>query len=107
MTSRILKICSGLALLSAMTLSSLASAQSIDEVLAEARSVRAAEQALFQQRVAEFNAMSDAAKQQANQQNAANRAAISAQVQTKTDQFSANDLEISRLATELRDKANL
>jgi biopolymer transport protein ExbB len=106
MSNRILKICTGLALLSTMVLSPLASAQSIDDVLAEARSVREAEQSLFQQRVAEFNATPAAEQQRLIQQAAAARSAIAATVQEKTNTFSANDLEISRLTTELRDKAN-
>src|SRR5688572_4260712 len=106
MSSRILKICSGLALLSTMALSGLSSAQTIDDVLRDARSVREAEQALFQQRVTEFNATPAAQQQQLIQQARASINTVSAEVQTKTDQFSANDLEISRLATELRDKAN-
>jgi len=106
MSNRILKICSGLALLTTIVLSPLSSAQTIEEVLEQARSVRAAEQALFQQRVAEFNAAPAAEQQRLRQQAAAAREAISATVQEKTNQFSANDLEISGLITQLRDKAN-
>jgi biopolymer transport protein ExbB len=106
MKSRILKICSGLTLLSTMVLSSLVSAQTIDEVLQNARSVREAEQTLFQQRATDFRAMPAAEQQRLMREAAASRSTISATVDEKTAQFSANDLEISRLATELRDKAN-
>lgn len=106
MSNRILKICSGLVLMSTMAMGSLSSAQTLDDVLAEARSVREAAQALFQQRVAEFNATPAAEQQRLIQQAAVARTAIAATVQEKTNTFSANDLEISRLATELRDKAN-
>src|SRR5688500_16208865 len=99
MSNRILKICSGLALLSSVVLSQLSSAQTIDEVLEQARSVREAEQALFQQRVTEFDATAAAEQQRLIQQAAASRTAIAATVQERTAEFSANDLEISRLTT--------
>jgi biopolymer transport protein ExbB len=106
MIGRIQKICGGLALLTSVTLSSLLSAQSIDEVLQNAQSVREAEEALFQQRVTEFNATPAAEQQRLMQEARTQRQAIAATVQEKSNQFAANDLEISRLATELRDKAN-
>ncbi len=107
MNNRFRKICSGFALLSTIALSPLSSAQTIDQVLEEARSVRQAEQALFQQRVAEFNATPAAEQQRLIQEAAASRAAIAQTVQGQSGTFSANDLEISRLTTELRDKANM
>ncbi|MES2625985.1 MAG: MotA/TolQ/ExbB proton channel family protein, partial [Pseudomonadota bacterium] len=106
MSNRIQKICSRFALLTTVALSSFASAQTIDDVLENARSVRAAEQALFQQRVTEFNATPAAEQQRLIQQAAASRAAIAATVQQQSDQFSANDLQISQLTTQLRDQAN-
>lgn len=106
MKTQIARMIGSAVLLTSVTLTSFAQAQSISDVLEQARSTRAAEEQLFQQRVAEFDAAAAAEQQRLLEDAAASKAAIQAEVQLKSDQFAANDLQISALNTELRDKAN-
>ncbi len=106
MNNRILNICSSVILLSSVVLSAATQAQTLNDVLDQARSVREAETALFQQRITEFNATAAADQQRLMREAAATRTQIQAAVQEKTNQFSANDLQISTLNVEMREKAN-
>jgi len=106
MNNRILNICSSVILLSSVVLSAATQAQTLNDVLDQARSVREAETALFQQRITDFNATAAADQQRLMREAAATRTQIQAAVQEKTNQFSANDLQISTLNVELREKAN-
>jgi len=106
MKNRILNICSGVILLSSVVLSAAIQAQTLNDVLDQARSVREAETALFQQRITDFNATAAADQQRLMREAAATRTQIQAAVQAKTNQFSANDLQISTLNVEMREKAN-
>lgn len=106
MKTQIVRMIGSAVLLTSITLTSFAQAQSISDVLEQARSTREAEEQLFQQRMAEFSAAPTAEQQRLMQDAAARKAAIQAEVQVKSDQFAANDLQISALNTELRDKAN-
>lgn len=105
MNKHIRKILGGAALMASVSFSVLVQAQTLDQVLEQARAARAAEDALAQQRASEFNAMSDADKQRAMQTIAQQRAAIQAQVDAKTQTYSDNDLRINQMNGELRDKA--
>lgn len=105
MNKQFLKFCSGALLLASLGTSSLLQAQDLGDVINQAKAAREAENALFQQRAREFNAMSEADKQRVMREAAANRAAIQQQVDAKTQQYSDNDLRINQLLTELRNKA--
>ncbi|MES2605513.1 MAG: MotA/TolQ/ExbB proton channel family protein [Pseudomonadota bacterium] len=105
MNKQLIKFCSSVMLLASVSVATLVQAQgTIEEVLENARATTAAQAALTEQRAAEFNAMSDADKQRATQQVAANRAAIQTQVDAKNQQYADNDLQLSQLNTQLRDK---
>jgi biopolymer transport protein ExbB len=106
MNNRVLNICSSVILLSSVVLSAAIQAQTLNDVLDQARSVREAETALFQQRITDFNATAAADQQRLMREAAATRTQIQAAVQAKTNQFSANDLQISTLNVEMREKAN-
>lgn len=104
MNKQLVKFCGG-ALLLAM--SALVQAQTnLGAVIEEAQAARAAETAQFQQRVSEFNAMSEADKQNAMRQATANRAAAQGTVDTIAQTYSDNDLQINQLLTQLREKAD-
>ena len=104
MNKQFIKFCSSVMLLTSVGVATLVQAQTLEDVLNQARAAREAENALFQQRAAEFNAMSDAEKQRVTQQTAASRAAVQTQVDAKNKVYSDNDLQISQLNTQLREK---
>jgi len=106
MNMNIRKFCGGLALLASVSLSTLTCAQTLTDILAEARASREAENALYQQRSAEYNAMSAADKQAAMRRINQQRSAVQTQVDAKTRTYSDNDLEINQLNTQLREKAS-
>ena len=87
MNNRILNICSSVILLSSVVLSAAIQAQTLNDVLDQARSVREAETALFQQRITDFNATAAADQQRLMREAAATRTQIQAAVQEKTNQF--------------------
>ena len=97
MNKHIRKILGGAALLASVSFSVLVQAQTLDQVLEQARAARAAEDALAQQRASEFNAMSEADRQRAMQTIAQQRAAIQAEVDAKTKTYSDNDLRINQM----------
>jgi biopolymer transport protein ExbB len=106
MKKQFIKICGGIALLASFSMSAGVQAQTVGDVLKEAAAFRAAAEALTAQRAGEFNAMSDTDKQAAIRNANAQRATIQAQVDAKTQVYSANDLQINQLNTQLREKAN-
>lgn len=103
MNNNFIKICGSAVLLATVGLSSLAQAQDLQAVLTQARSARDAEIALYKKRADEYNKMSDAEKQRAMAQARESRAAIQQQVDAKNRRYSDNDLELSKLNTQLRD----
>lgn len=106
MNKQVIKLLSAASLLAAMGFSVGAQAQGdLNAVLEQARATRAAERALYEKRAAEYNAMSDAEKQRAMQQANSQRAAVQQQVDAKAKKYSDNDLDISKLNTQLRDVA--
>ncbi|HTR01151.1 MAG TPA: MotA/TolQ/ExbB proton channel family protein [Candidatus Acidoferrum sp.] len=106
MNKQVMKLCGGAVLLATLGLSaslSLAQSKSVSDVLNDARAAREAEQALYKKRAAEYNAMSDSDKQRAMQQANANKAAAQQQADARNRKYSENDLEISKLNSQLRD----
>jgi len=103
MNNNLIKICGSAVLLATVGLSSLVQAQDLQAVLTQARSAREAEVALYKKRAEEYNKMSDAEKQRAMAQARESRAAIQQQVDAKNRRYSDNDLELSKLNTQLRD----
>lgn len=79
--------------------------ESLDSLLEEVRTVRAEEMRIFEQRAAEFNAASPAQQQQMLAQAQAQRDALSGTSKTLSDQFSANEIRISEVRKQLREKA--
>jgi biopolymer transport protein ExbB len=78
---------------------------SLDGLLEEVRTVRAEETRIFEQRAAEFNALSAAEQQKRLAEAQAKRDALAATSKTLSDQFSANEIKISEVRRALRDKA--
>ena len=78
---------------------------SLEALLTEVRDVRADEISAFQQRSAEFNAAAPAQQQQMLAQAQSRRDALAATSTTLSDQFSENELKISEVRKQLRDKA--
>jgi biopolymer transport protein ExbB len=79
--------------------------ESLDTLLEEVRTVRAEEVKTFEQRAAEFNAASAAQQQQMLTAAQAKRDALSGTSKTLSDQFSANEIKISEVRKQLREKA--
>jgi len=98
-----LKVCQGVILLS-LGLVPIVQAQSLDDLLQQARSVREQENQLFEQRESQFNAAAAAEQQRLMQEAEANVAAIEAEVKLKTDLYSQNELAINDLNGQLRQK---
>ena len=98
-----LKVCQGVMLLS-LSLVPLVQAQTLDELLQQARSVREQETQLLQQRESQFNATAPADQERMMQEVDANIAAIEAQVKLKTDIYSQNELQINGLNDQYREK---
>ena len=99
-------ICSGVVLLSSFSLATLTQAQSLSELLEQARSVRAAENQLFDQRAAEWAAAAAAEQQNLLQTTTAERDRMLTLTRTQGEEYAQNDIEINELTTQLRDKAN-
>jgi len=98
-----LKVCQGVMLLS-LGLVPLVQAQTLDELLQQARSVREQENQLFTQRESEFNAAAPANQETMLTEVEAKVAEIEALVKQKTDLYSQNELAINDLNTQLRQK---
>jgi biopolymer transport protein ExbB len=93
-----------LALLAAPLYAQQPDPRSLEEVLKNVEQIRAGEAAQFEQRRTDFN--SNPAQQEAKTREATQkRDTLSAASQKLSDQYSANELRISQLNTELRDKA--
>jgi len=93
----------GIMLLS-LGLMPIAHAQTMDELLEQAKNVRAAENQLMEQNSSKFNAAAPADQQAMMADAEAKRAAIQAEVQAKANTYSLNDVQINTLNTQLRDK---
>jgi biopolymer transport protein ExbB len=98
-----LKVCQGVILLS-LGLVPLVQAQTLDELLQQARSVREQENQLFTQRESEFNAAAAADQQTMMAGVEAKIAEVEALVKQKTDIYSQNELAINDMNTQLRQK---
>jgi biopolymer transport protein ExbB len=80
-------------------------ADSHDELLRQVEQVRAAENKAFQDRVAEFNSKSQAEKDALLRQAEQQRTQLNTVSERLSDTYQANELRISNLNQELRDKA--
>ena len=98
-----LKVCQGVILLS-LGLVPLVQAQTLDELLQQARSVREQENQVFAQRESEFNAAAPADQERMLAEAEAKIAEIDVLVKQKTDVYSQNELAINDLNTQLRQK---
>jgi biopolymer transport protein ExbB len=98
-----LKVCQGVMLLS-LGLVPQVQAQTLDELLQQARSVREQEAQLLQQRESQFNAAAAADQERLMQEAEANVVAIEAQVAQKTEIYSQNELAINELNAQIRQK---
>ncbi len=98
-----LKVCQGVILLS-LGLVPLVQAQTLDELLQQARSVREQEAQVFAQRESEFNAAAPADQERMLAETEAKIAEIDVLVKQKTDLYSQNELAINDLNTQLRQK---
>ncbi len=78
---------------------------SLDSLLAEVRDVRADEIKAFEQRAAEFNAASADEQQKMLADAQARRDALATTSDTLAEQFSGNEISISEIRKQLRDKA--
>jgi len=99
-----LNVCQGMMLLS-LGLAPLVHAQSLDELLQQARNYRADETRLFEQRVSEYNAAAAADQQKMLADAEAKVAALEAEVKIKADAYAAKELEIKAQHSALNDKA--
>lgn len=99
-----LNVCRGMMFLS-LGLAPLVQAQNLEQLLEQARSVRAEENRLFEQRVAEYNAAAPADQQKMLADAEAKVAALEAEVKVKADAYAAKELEIKNQNSALNDKA--
>ncbi len=106
MKKQLSRICSGVMLLSSFSLATLAQAQTLNELLDQARGVREAEQALFEQRAAEWAGAPAAQQQTLLQAITAERDALLTTTRAQAQEYAENDIEISTVNGELREKAN-
>ncbi|MEY4642040.1 MAG: hypothetical protein RLZZ227_2034, partial [Pseudomonadota bacterium] len=100
------RICSGIVLLSSFSLVSLVQAQDLGALLEQARSVREAENAEFEQRAAEWAAAPAAQQATMIQTTTAERDRLQTVTRAQGEQYGQNDIAINELNTQLRDKAN-
>ena len=98
-----LKVCQGVILLS-LGLVPLVQAQTLDELLQQARSVREQETQVFAQRESEYNAAAPADQERMLTEAQAKIAEIDVLVKQKTDVYSQNELAINDLNIQLRQK---
>jgi biopolymer transport protein ExbB len=106
MKTQLNRICSGLLLLSSLSLTALVQAQPLVDILEQAQASRAAEQAQFDQRAAEWAGAPAAQQQTLLQQITAERDRLLALTRGQADTYAQNDIGITTLNTELREKAN-
>jgi biopolymer transport protein ExbB len=106
MKKQLSRICSGVLLLSSFSFAALVQAQSLDDLLDQARGVREAENALFDQRAAEWAAAPAAQQQTMLQTITAERDRLQTVTRAQGEEYAQNDIEINELNTQLRDKAN-
>jgi biopolymer transport protein ExbB len=108
MKTQLNRICSGILLLSSLSLSltALVQAQPLVEILQQAQASRAAEQAEFNQRAAEWAGAPAAQQQTMLQQITAERDRLLELTRGQAETYAQNDIGITTLNTELREKAN-
>jgi biopolymer transport protein ExbB len=81
-------------------------AGTLDELLQETRTVREAENQLLQTRIDQFNSASQADRDRMMREATAMRDERAATAKTLSDTYSANEIQVNQLNTQLRDKAN-
>jgi biopolymer transport protein ExbB len=94
------------ALFAAPVLAQNQAAATLDDLLKQVENVRADENALFQQRRAEYDGTAEAQKAALLQRAEQQRAQLDQASRQLSDTYSANELRISELNTQLRDKAS-
>src|SRR5687768_8249689 len=107
MKTQLNRICSGLLLLSSLALATVANAQTdLDRLLEDARNLRAQEEALFDQRAAEWAAAPEAQRQTMLNEITAERDRLQTVTRAQAEEYAQNDIEINTQNTALRDRAN-
>ena len=106
MKRHLLNVCSGTLLLT-LNLAPAVQAQSLDELLDQAKNVRAEETRLLEQRRSAFTAAAAAEKERMMKDVEARRAQVQASVTRFADQYSANEIRINEVNGQLRDKASV
>ncbi len=105
MKKQLNRICSGVLLLSSFSLTTLVQAQGLDDLLEQARGVREAENALFEQRAGEWAGAPAAQQQTLLDTITAERDRLLTITRAQGEEYAQNDIEINELNTQLRDKA--
>lgn len=101
------RICSGVLLLSSLTLAPLAMAQqSLEQILQDVQAQRAAEQAQFDQRAQQWVSAPQAQQQTMLNEITAERDRLLTLTQGEAQRFAENDIRITELNNQLREKAN-
>jgi biopolymer transport protein ExbB len=106
MKTQFKRICSGVLLLSSLSLTALVQAQPLVEILQQAQASRAAEQAEFDQRAREWASAPAAQQQTMLQEITAERDRLLALTRGQAETYAQNDIAITTANTELREKAN-
>lgn len=107
MKTQLQRICSGVLLLSSLSLASVSMAQekSLNDLLSEAQGLRAQEQATFNQRAAEWAGAPQAQQQTMLQQITAERDRLLTLTRGQAQEYANNDIAINDLNNQLREKA--
>lgn len=107
MKKQLNRICSGILLLSSLTMTGLVQAQNtaLDQLLEQERAVREQAEALFQQRAAEFDAAGANGQAMLNEITA-ERDRLLALTRGQAEEYAQNDIQINELNNQLRDVAN-
>ncbi|HEY0960891.1 MAG TPA: MotA/TolQ/ExbB proton channel family protein [Pseudomonadales bacterium] len=101
------RICSGVMLLSSLALAPLAQAQqSLEQILQDVQAQRAASQAEFDQRAQQWAGAPEAQQQTMLNEITAERDRLLALTQAEAERFAQNDLQITELNNQLRERAN-
>lgn len=105
MKTQLHRICSGVLLLSSLSLATLVQAQGLNEILDQAQATRAAEQALFDQRAAQWGALPEAQRQTELRTITAERDRLLTLTRQQAEEYAQNDIAINDLNNQLREKA--
>ncbi len=97
--------CAALAALTVSVVPGAYAQDSLESLLTEVRDVRADEIKVFEQRAAEFNAAPPAQQQKLLADAQARRDALAVTSKSLADQFSENEIQISEVRKQLREKA--